>query len=232
MAVSKKPESEMSQATKIHKAPEKQLVQANVEEKSTSQNQNDLTNATNSKSDKTVADVIVSTRKRVVKIQRKQFKTRARGLVRRSKTGKGRRRRRRVATVKSSSTVQVGLKEEISESSWQPKEDGAGCYCQELKEGVRKEGAARGQFLEGKVLEGEDQVEEDKVYEDQVEEDNVNEDKVQGEMAENRVLDKEQDDQVLEREVQGSTEAAGIRCWVCRLRGMARKCKQLRGNRI
>merc|ERR1712013_875585 len=212
----------MSQATKIHKAPEKQLVQANVEEKSTSQHQNDLTNATNSKSDKTVADVIVSTRKRVVKIQRKQFKTRARGLVRRSKTGKGRRRRRRVATVKSSSTVQVGLKEEISESSWQPKEDGAGCYCQELKEGVRKEGAARGQFLEGKVLEGEDQVEED----------NVNEDKVQGEMAENRVLDKEQDDQVLEREVQGSTEAAGIRCWVCRLRGMARKCKQLRGNRI
>merc|ERR1712013_185718 len=207
----------MSQATKIHKAPEKQLVQANVEEKSTSQNQNDLTNATNSKSDKTVADVIVSTRKRVVKIQRKQFKTRARGLVRRSKTGKGRRGRRRVATVKSSSTVQVGLKEEISESSWQPKEDGAGCYCQELKEGVRQEGAVRGQFLEGKVLEGEDQVEEDKVH---------------GQMVEKHVEDKEQDDQVLEREVQDSTEAAGIRCWVCRLRGMARKCKQLRGNRI
>ena len=126
-----------------------------------------------------------------------------------------------VPTAKSSSTVPVGLKEEISGSSWQPKEDGAGCYCQELKEGVRQEGAVRGQFLEGKVLEGEDQVEEDKVNEDQVEED-----KVHGQMAENNVQDKGQDDQVLEREVQG------VRCWVCRLRGMARKCKQLRGNRI
>ena len=37
MAVSKKPESEMSQATKIQKAPEKQLGHANVEENSTSQ---------------------------------------------------------------------------------------------------------------------------------------------------------------------------------------------------
>ena len=218
MAVNQKPESEMSQATKIHKAPEKQLEQANVEKKSTSQPPNDLANATSSKSDKTVADVIVSTRKSVVKIQRKQFKTRARGLVRRSKTGKGRRRRRRrVATVKSSITVPVGLKEEISGPSWQPKEDGAGCYCQELKEGVRQEGAVRGQFLEARVLEGEDQVEEDKV---------------QGEMAENHVQDKGQDDQVLEREGQGSRDGAGIRCWVCRLRGMAKKCKQLRGNRI
>ena len=213
MAVSKKPESEMSQATKIHKAPEKQLGQANVEKKSTSQPPNDLANATSSKSDKTVAHVSVSTRKRVVKIQRKQFKTRARGLVRRSKTGKGR-RRRRMPTAKSSSTMPVGLKEEISESSWQPKEDGAGCYCQQLKEGVRQEGAVRGQFLEGKVLEGEDQVEEDKVHE------------VQDQMAEEHVQNKGQDDQVLEREVQG------VRCWVCRLRGMAKKCKQLRGNRI
>ena len=227
MAVSKKPESEMSQATKIHKAPEKQLGQANVEKKSTSQPPNDLANATSSKSDKTVADVIVSTRKSVVKIQRKQFKTRARGLVRRSKTGKGR-RRRRVATAKSSSNLPVSLKEEISAGpSWQPKEDGAGCYCQELKEGVRQEGAVRGQFLEGKVLEGEDQVEDDKVYKDKLEED-----KVHRQMAEEHVQDKGQDDQVLEREVQGSREAAGIRCWVCRLRGMARKCKQLRGNRI
>ena len=222
MVVNQKPESEMSQATKIHKAPEKQLGQANVEEKSTSQPPNDLANATSSKSDKTVADVIVSTRKSVAKIQRKQFKTRARGLVRRSKNGKGRRRRRRIVpTAKSSSTVPVGLKEEISGPSWQPKEDGAGCYCQELKKGVRQEGAVRGQFLEGKVLEGEDQVEEDKVNEDQVEED-----KVLGQMAEKHVQDKGQDDQVLEREVQG------VRCWVCRLRGMARKCKQLRGNRI
>ena len=221
MAVSKKQESEMSQATKIHEAPEKQLEQANVEKKSTSQPPNDLANATSSKSDKTVADVIVSTRKSVVKIQRKQFKTRARGLVRRSKTGKGR-RRRRVATVNSSSMVTVGLKEEISGPSWQPKEDAAGCYCQELKEGVRQEGAVRGQFLEARVL----------VEEDQVEEDNVNEDKVQGEMAEKHVQDEGQDGRVLEREVQGSREAAGIRCWVCRLRGMARKCKQLKGNRI
>ena len=227
MAVSKKPESEMSQATKIHKAPEKQLEQANVEKKShhnitTSQLPNDLANATSSKSDKTVADVIVSTRKSVVKIQRKQFKTRARGLVRRSKTGKGR-RRRRMPTAKSRSTAPASLREEISAGpSWQPKEDGAGCYCQELKEGVRQEGAVRGQFLEGKVLEGEDQVEEDK----------VNEDKVHRQMAEEHVQDKGQDDQVLEREVQGSREAAGIRCWVCRLRGMAKKCKQLRGNRI
>ena len=45
-------------------------------------------------------------------------------------------------------------------------------------------------------------------------------------MAEEHVQDKGQDDQVLEREVQG------VRCWVCRLRGMAKKCKQLRGNRI
>ena len=223
MAVNQKPESEMSQATKIHKAPEKQLEQANVEKKSTSQPPNDLANATSSKSDKTVADVIVSTRKSVVKIQRKQFKTRARGLVRRSKTGKGRRRRRRrVATVKSSITVPVGLKEEISGPSWQPKEDGAGCYCQELKEGVRQEGAVRGQFLEGEVLEGEDKVNED----------HVEEDKVQGEMAEEHVQNKGHEEQVLEREVQGSRAAAGIRCWVCRLRGMARKCKQLRGNRI
>jgi len=229
LAVSKKPESEMSQATKIHKAPEKQLGQANVEEKSTSQHPNDLANATSSKSDKTVADVIVSTtRKSVAKIPRKQFKARARGLVRRSKTGKGRtRRRRRVPTVKSSSMVPVGLREEISGPSWQPKEDGAGCYCQELKEGVRQEGAVRGQFLEGKVLEGEDQVEEDKVEEDKVEEDKVN-----GQMAEEHVQDKGQDDQVLEREVLGSRDGAGIRCWVCRLRGMARKCRQLRGNRI
>ena len=224
MAVNKKPESEMSQATKIHKAPEKQLGQANVEKKSTSQPPNDLANATSSKSDKTVANVIVSTRKSVVKIPRKQFKTRTRGLVRRSKTGKGRRRRRRVRvpTAKSSSMVPVGLKEEISGPSWQPKEDGAGCYCQELKEGVRQEGAVRGQFLEGKVLEGEDTVNEDQVEEDQV----------LGQMAENHVQDKGQDDQVLEREVHGSREAAGIRCWVCRLRGMAKKCKQLRGNRI
>ena len=205
MAVSKKPESEMSQATNIQKGPEKQLGKGNVvsvEEKSISQHQNDLTNATNSQYDKTVADTVVSTtRKRVAKIQRKQFKTRARGLVRRSKTGKGRRRRRRVPTVKSSSTVPVGLKEEISESSWQPKEDGAGCYCQELKEGVRQEGAVRGQCLEGKVFEGEDNMKEDKVNEDNVKKDNVNEDKVQGEMAEEHVQDKGQDDQVLEREV-------------------------------
>ena len=227
MAVSKKPE--MTQAMKIHKAPEKQLEQANVQKKSTSQPPNDLANATSSKSDKTVADVIVSKRKSVGKIQRKQYKTRARGLVRRSKTGKGRRRRRRrMPTVKSSITVPVGLKEEISAGpSWQPKEDGAGCYCQELKEGVRQEGAVRGQFLEGKVLEGEDKVEEDKV-----EEDNVNEDKVHGHMTEEHVQDKGQDGQVLEREVQGSRDGAGIRCWVCRLRGMAKKCKQLRGNRI
>jgi len=226
MAVSKKPELQMSQATKIQKAPEKQLAQANVEKKSTSQPPNDLANATSSKYDKTVADTVVSTtRKSVVKIQRKQFKTRARGLVRRSKNGKGR-RRRRVPTVKSSSTVSVGLKEEISGPSWQPSEDGAGCYCQELKEGVRQEGAVRGQFLEGKVLEGEDQVEEDKVNEDNVKEDNVNEDQVHSQMAEKHVQDKGQDDQVLEREVQG------LRCWVCRLRGMAKKCKQLRGNRI
>ena len=229
MAVSKRPDSQMSQATKINKAPEKQLEQANVQKKSISQPPNDLANATSRKSDKTVADTVVSTtRKSVAKIQRKQFKTSARGLVKRSKTGKGRRRRRRrVATVKSSSTVPIGLREEISESSWQPKEDGAGCYCQELKEGVRQEGAVRGQFLEGKVLEGEDLVEED-----HVEEDKVNEDKVQGEMAEEHVQDKGQDDQVLEREVQGSRDGAGIRCWVCRLRGMAKKCKQLRGNRI
>ena len=223
MPVSKKPESEMSQATNIQKGPEKQLGKGNVvsiEEKSTSQHQNDLTNATKSQYDKT--DTVVSTRKKVVKIQRKHFRTKARGLVRRSKTGKGRRRRRRrMPTVKSSSMGPVGLKEEISGPSWQPKEDGAGCYCQELKEGVRQEGAVRGQFLEGKVLEGEDQVEEDKVNED-----NVYEDKVHGQMAEEHVQDKGQDDQVLEREVQG------VRCWVCRLRGMARKCKQLRGNRI
>ena len=232
MAVSKKPESEMSQATKIHKAPEKQLGQANVEKKSTSQPPNDLANATSSKSDKTVADVIVSTRKSVVKIQRKQFKTRARGLVRRSKTGKGR-RRRRMPTAKSRSTAPASLREEISAGpSWQPKEDGAGCYCQELKEGVRQEGAVRGQFLEGKVLVGEDKVEEDKVREDKVYEDQVEEDEVHRQMAQNHVQDKGQDDQVLEREVQGSREAAGIRCWVCRLRGMAKKCRQLRGNRI
>ena len=121
-------------------------------------------------------------------------------------------------TVKSSITVPVGLKEEISAGpSWQPKEDGAGCYCQELKEGVRQEGVVRGQFLEGKVLEGEDKVEEDKVH---------------GHMTEEHVQDKGQDGQVLEREVQGSRDGAGIRCWVCRLRGMAKKCKQLRGNRI
>ena len=130
-------------------------------------------------------------------------------------------------TAKSSGTVPVGLKEEISGPSWQPKEDGAGCYCQELREGVRQEGAVRGQFLEDKVLEGEDKVEEDKVNEDQVEEDQV-----LGQMADNHVQDKGQDDQVLEREVHGSREAAEIRCWVCRLRGMAKKCKQLRGNRI
>ena len=222
MAVNQKPESEMSQATKIHKAPEKQLEQANVEKKSTSQPPNDLANATSSKSDKTVADVSVSTRKSVVKIQRKQFKTRARGLVRRSKTGKGR-RRRRMPTAKSRSTAPASLREEISAGpSWQPKEDGAGCYCQELKEGVRQEGAVRGQFLEGEVLEGEDKVNED----------HVEEDKVQGEMAEEHVQNKGHEEQVLEREVQGSRAAAGIRCWVCRLRGMARKCKQLRGNRI
>ena len=37
----------------------------------------------------------------------------------------------------------VNLKEDIS--SWKPsEEEGGGCYCSQLKEGVRKEGMVRG----------------------------------------------------------------------------------------
>ena len=108
------------------------------------------------------------------KIPRKKNKARAGRLVRRSKRGKGMRRRRREP--KSEEGGVVGSKEDIDGPSWQPavdEERGGGCYCIQLKEGVRQEGEAR-----------------------------------------------------------GSPSGGGSKCWVCRLREMSRKCKQLRGGRV
>ena len=107
-------------------------------------------------------------------IPRKKNKATAGRLVRRSKRGKGMRRRRREP--KSGEGEVVGSNEEIDGSSWQPtveEERGGGCYCIQLKEGVRQEGEAR-----------------------------------------------------------GSPSGGGSKCWVCRLREMSRKCKQLRGGRV
>ena len=69
---------------------------------------------------------------------------------------------------KSGEVGMVGLKKEDEEEDL--KETGGGCYCSQLKEGVREEGEAR-----------------------------------------------------------GNPAGGGSKCWVCRLREMRRKCKQLRG---
>ena len=72
------------------------------------------------------------------KIQQKRTKSMGR---RKTKRGKGRRRRRMIP--KSGEERVVDLKEDIS--SWKPsEEEGGGCYCSQLKEGVRKEGMVRG----------------------------------------------------------------------------------------
>ena len=108
------------------------------------------------------------------KIPRKKKKATSTRLVKRSKIGKGMRRRRREP--KSGEGGAVGSKEDMDGSSWQPtvdEERGGGCYCIHLKEGVRQEGEAR-----------------------------------------------------------GSPSLGGSKCWVCRLREMSRKCKQLRGSRV
>ena len=102
------------------------------------------------------------------KVQRK--KSTSPRLVRRTKRGKGNRRRRRER--KSGEGGVVGSREELAEEE-DLKETGAGCYCSQLKEGVREEGEARGN-------------------------------------------------------PPGRDEN---KCWVCRLREMSRKSKQLRGGR-
>lgn len=98
------------------------------------------------------------------KIQRK--KATSQRLVRRTKSGKGNRRRRR----RQPKSREGGLKVEDEEEDL--KETGVGCYCSQLREGLREEGEARRGNLPG---------------------------------------------------------GDGSKCWVCRLRDMGRKCKQLRG---
>ena len=72
------------------------------------------------------------------KIQQKRTKSMGR---RKTKRGKGRRRRRMIP--KSGEERVVNLKEDIS--SWKPsEEEGGGCYCSQLKEGAREEGTVRG----------------------------------------------------------------------------------------
>jgi len=104
---------------------------------------------------KSVADKTKSKRNGS-KIQRK--KTASSRLVRRTKRGKGSRRRRR----REPKSGEGALKEDLAEEE-------TGCYCSQLKEGVREEGETR--------------------------------------------------------------RGNGSNCWVCRLREMTRKCKQLRGGR-
>ena len=104
---------------------------------------------------KSVADKTKSKRNGS-KIQRKKIASST--LVRRTKRGKGSRRRRR----REPKSGEGALKEDLAEEE-------TGCYCSQLKEGVREEGEVR--------------------------------------------------------------RGNGSNCWVCRLREMTRKCKQLRSGR-
>ena len=93
-------------------------------------------------------------------------------LVRRTKRGKGTSRRRRER--KSGEGGEVGLKEPAEEEDLR-EAGGGGCYCSQLKEGLREEGETR----------------------------------------------------------RGRSPPGGeSKCWVCRLREMSRKCKQLRASQL